>query len=377
MRNAAIGIDAPERFEFELGGLPLRGEPLHEGHVGNIRAAKARCRTLVVLVGSSNVARDYRNPFTYDERREMITACFPMEVADGSIVIRPMPDFFRNNKGWAANTKRIVREVAKDVGQRYGFVVDDSVTALAGFRKDKATSEYLDMFPEWGDIMLKERISLIDATAIREAYFKRDSTILADYLPQPVVRFLERFRLNPAFGLIVDEREEIDHCRAVYNKDDPENFTGDILIRHRSKSLLIKRGGRYGYGLWAFPGGLRDEGEDFLDASLRELTEETGLVDLNENITIEFLKQCVKTEIYNDTKGRDLRGRYTTKLFVIVLPDDMPEPKIEPRDDAKEVHWVDHETIPQTCFFADHYGMLTEAMRLIADQHQATSTRAA
>ena len=181
------------------------------------------------------------------------------------------------------------------------------------------------------------------------------------------MRFLERFRLETAFTRLIAERENIDFIRETYNKDDPENFTGDILIRWRNKSLLIRRGGAYGYDLWATPGGIRDEGEDFLDTSLREVDEETGLSRLNPHLTIEYLKSRVIGEIYNDTKGRDLRGRYTTKLYIIWLPDDMPEPVVEPMDDAKHVEFVEHALIPETEWFADHCGMVCEAMRMIGE----------
>ncbi len=364
MKTAADVED--EVFEFLIGGLPARMEPLHDGHVGNIRAGLKRAKYLVALVGSSNMARSYKNPLTYEERKLLLELCFPAEVASGRLIIRPMPDFYRNNKGWAENTKRIVREVATEIGKNDGIVIDDSMIGLAGFKKDTATSEYLDMFPEWGDIMLTERISQIDATAIREAYFRKDSVILAEHMPAPVVAFLERFRLNPAFEILVRERENIDYIRETFNKNDPTNYTGDILIRYRNKSLLIRRGGAYGFNLWAFPGGIRDKGEDFLDCSLREVNEEASLIRLNPWLTIEMLKSFVKVEHYNDTKGRDLRGIYHTKLFVIVIPDHFPEPLVEALDDAKHVEFVEHEFIPETEYFADHHGMLCEAMRLLA-----------
>jgi bifunctional NMN adenylyltransferase/nudix hydrolase len=360
--DATVG---DEVFEFMIGGLPARTQPLHNGHIGNVRAGLKRAKYFVLLLGSSNMARSYKNPLTYEERKLLFELCFPDEVECGRLIIRPMPDFYRNNRGWAENTKRIVRDVATEISAREGISIDDSMIGLAGFRKDSATSEYLDMFPEWGDIMLTERVSEIDATGIREAYFKRDSVILAEHLPAPVVAFLERFRLNPAYEILVRERLNIDHIREVFNKDNPENNTGDILIRHRNKSLLIRRGGDYGYDLWAFPGGIRDKGEDYLDCSLRELDEETGMTRLNPGITIEMLKASVKVVIYNDTKGRDLRGIYITTLYVIVLPDEMPEPKVEPLDDAKHVEFVDHALIPETEYFADHHGMLCEAMRLL------------
>jgi bifunctional NMN adenylyltransferase/nudix hydrolase len=372
MTQAALMKNSPaadaQDYEFMIGGLPGRIEPLHDGHVGNVRAALKRAKYLVFLVGSSNVARSYKNPLTYEERKLLLELSFPGEVAEGRLIIRPMPDFFRDHDGWAENTKRIVREVAAEIGRREGIEIDDSMIGLAGFRKDAATSEYLDMFPEWGDIMLTERVSKVDATAIREAYFQREGVILAEYLPAPVVAFLERFRLNPAFAVLVRERENIDHIRNVYNKDDPQNYTGDILVIHLGKVLLIRRGGDYGHNLWAFPGGIRDKGEDFLDTSLREVDEECGLTRLNEWLTVELLKSFVKWELYNDTPGRDLRGRYATMLYVIVIPDHMPVPNVKPMDDAKHAELVDPEKIPETEWFCDHHGMYRAAINQLKEQ---------
>lgn len=355
-----------EPFDFMLGALAARLHPLHDQHVANVRYGLSRAKYFVVLVGSANLARSYKNPLSYEERKSLIEECFPLETANGRLMIRPMPDFYRNNAGWAANTKCIVREVAASVGRIEGVEVTDGMIGLAGFRKDAATSEYLDMFPEWGDIMITERTSDIDATKIREAYFHPESRILSEHLPTPVSQFLEDFRHTRAFELLVRERLNIDHIAEVYNKGNPENHTGDLLIRHRSKSLLIRRNGDYGHDLWAFPGGIRDPGEDSLECSLREVDEETGLTKLNPHLSIDMLKSNVKLVLYNDTKGRDLRGTYITTLFVIDLPSELPEPIVEPLDDAKFVAFVDHDLIEPTAFFADHGLMLHEAMRQLA-----------
>lgn len=352
-----INPETHQKHDFGLGFLILRGQPFQNAHLALATAALKRCDTLLMLVGSSNKAPSYKNPFTYGERKTMIEACLADEVAAGRVIVKPCPDFHLDNDGWFANTRRLVEETRSEIARSLGLLALPTV-GIAGFKKDDS-SYYIDEFPDYGDMTVTMKIGNIDATKIREAYFSRESRTLEGDVPTPVLEFLRRYRTTAAFERLVREREEIDHCRVKYVG---ENHTGDILILHRGLALLIKRGGAYGHGLWAFPGGIRDKGEDYLDCSLRELDEETGLTSLNQGIDIDFLKSRVRKTIFNDRPGRDLRGIYKTTLFVIDLPDSMETPTIEPRDDAMHVQFVEYGKIDPTEFFADHHGMLMQAI---------------
>jgi len=52
-----------------------------------------------------------------------------------------------------------------------------------------------------------------------------------------------------------------------------------VVIRER-QVLLVKRGNEPDAGLWGFPGGHVDLGEAAIDAAVRELREETGVIAL-------------------------------------------------------------------------------------------------
>lgn len=69
-----------------------RFQPLHNGHKALIRQALERTGQVVVAIGSSTAKVGLRNPFTAAERRKMLEATFPAEVASGAVAIVEVPD---------------------------------------------------------------------------------------------------------------------------------------------------------------------------------------------------------------------------------------------------------------------------------------------
>ena len=58
---------------------------------------------------------------------------------------------------------------------------------------------------------------------------------------------------------------------------DPKVAVGTIIRMEDGRLVLVRRAIEPGYGLWVFPGGYVDRGEQILDAALREAREESGL----------------------------------------------------------------------------------------------------
>jgi 8-oxo-dGTP diphosphatase len=96
------------------------------------------------------------------------------------------------------------------------------------------------------------------------------------------------------------------------------------------KVLSIKRGRSPFVGMWANPGGNIDEGEIPLDAAVRELEEETGLMIPGKYFT--YVGSFDKD--FRDPRNKNC----VSHAFVIVLDE---EPKVIAGDDATECTWND------------------------------------
>jgi 8-oxo-dGTP diphosphatase len=58
---------------------------------------------------------------------------------------------------------------------------------------------------------------------------------------------------------------------------DPKVAVGTIIRTEHDRIVLVRRAIEPGYGLWVFPGGYVDRGEEIMAAARREAKEESGL----------------------------------------------------------------------------------------------------
>jgi ADP-ribose pyrophosphatase YjhB (NUDIX family) len=65
-------------------------------------------------------------------------------------------------------------------------------------------------------------------------------------------------------------------CGFVYYLD-PKIAVGTVIRADDGRIVLVRRAIEPGYGLWVFPGGYVDRGEEITAAALREAKEESGL----------------------------------------------------------------------------------------------------
>ena len=133
-------------------------------------------------------------------------------------------------------------------------------------------------------------------------------------------------------------------------------LAADMVVQSAdNKVLLIRRGKRPGKGLLALPGGFVNLDETFLDGALRELGEETGLL---EAVHPGIRSWIGHSEIFDDPH-RDPRGRIVTRAFHLRLPAFAGEVELKAGDDAAEAIWLDDPlSLGVDAFFLDHFSII-------------------
>jgi bifunctional NMN adenylyltransferase/nudix hydrolase len=333
---------------------------------------------VVVSIGSANQPRDEDNPFTQEERGEVIfESVFDAFVAAGTplteeqlrdrLHIVAVENQIYSNPGWALDVSNTVEPHCTGPNVR-----------LIGHSKDETTF-YLKMFPQWGDPIEMPLIEPLDATTIRSLYFSKKVNLnfFKHVIPGATQRFLEKFLNTTDYEYVMNEQEYIQNYQKQFEHLPyaPVFMTGDALVFKDNHILLIQRKNHPGKGLWAIPGGFLNAKRRFdkkkkewveADASMmacaiRELFEETKI-----GLPRAFVEGCIKEEKIFDAVKRSRRGRVITTAQIIVLPSDgRGFPKVKASDDAMDAAWIHISKIKRINMFEDHYDMIMYAINVM------------
>lgn len=359
-----------------------RFQMAHVGHEAVIKHAAAKADRLVLLVGSADLARDPKNPFTFDERKSVLEAMAQRIVTEQwsqgrsvKVDILPVHDYMYNNTKWL-----------KEVQSQVRSVTNSTDITLAGCRKDGDTSTfYLDFFPQWKQDFINEVPEVvlykvdrttgekydlgpvaISSTRLRSQFFSTKQ--VPDTLPPETAEFLENFKIcfPEILDNLVNEHNFVIRYKEQMNKQLPYNnipfLTGDALVVAAGHILLVKRRTYPGKGLYALPGGFFDAWQDQtqIDTALRELKEETKI-----KVPYKTLKgSIVKVDEFGDFE-RSLRWRIITKCAYIKL-DGTTLPKVKGSDDAEVAFWLPLSEVEKNrhMFFEDHYSICSSFLGL-------------
>jgi bifunctional NMN adenylyltransferase/nudix hydrolase len=339
-----------------------RFRPFHAGHLLVVKQALDASQYLFVIVGSRGEPINFRNPFTFEEVREMIRASLtPME--QDRVFILGMEDQ-ENDTRWVAAVQKCVSDQIKVLS------LPNPRISLIGHNKD-GSSYYLKLFPQWGSIAVTtgdpKLHGLLGATKLRDDLYnipeeKNAADVLRQWrdemgqtvYPQGTYMFLREWVNTERFYQMRREYHFMkDYLSQFPQRPYPRFFTAaDACVIQSGHVLLVRRGQMPGEGLWALPGGHVGIDESFQQAAIRELNEETG-INLDEN----FLLMACKGEKLLDNPWRSTRMRtvsvaYGFELIGTTLP------WVEGRDDAFVARWWPIDEVTREMMFEDHFGVV-------------------
>jgi bifunctional NMN adenylyltransferase/nudix hydrolase len=282
-----------------------RFQPVHHGHIHALGVAASQVQKLYILVGSANACRSIKNPWTFDERKQMLALKLHAERITNYEII-PLNDYRYSDTQWMSDVRATIEHYNMGSPILFGHM--------------KEGNDYLKWFPELKFKSIEAQYQ-INATMIREEMFKNDDPLMP-----------ETVRGDYAFY----QKEK--QLFKDYPFPETLNFNcSDAILECQGHVLLIQRKFSPGRGAWALPGGFRNQRETFLDCAIRELIEET-----NVRVPEKVLRgSIVKTELFDDPRRSFGIPRNTMAVYMRISPNpDYSLPRANGADDAALCKWV-------------------------------------
>jgi bifunctional NMN adenylyltransferase/nudix hydrolase len=321
-----------------------RFQPFHLGHERVVRAGLEQAQHVLVLIGSSNRARSTRDPWTFEEREQMLRAAFSAE-DNARLVTAPLPDEPYREQAWLEHVQSAVQSALAET--RPGG--SEKTVALLGYAKDHS-SYYLKLFPQWTALSVPA-LQVLNATDVRKALFANALDEVENSLSPAVFQTLKQFAKGAVFRALADEEAYIAQYKQAWahSPHPPTFLTGDAVVTQSGHVLLVERTAKPGTGQWALPGGFIAPHERIVDGCVRKLKEETGI-----KVPEPALRGAIRTSRVFDDPYRSTRGRTVTHAFHFALRPELELPKLRAGTGARTVAWVPLSNIDPRELFEDH-----------------------
>lgn len=286
-----------------------RFNPYHKGH-DSVTKEMDRNKSIdeiIIGIGSTQLQHTFENPFTADEREEMIRRSLDLKKPYHIVRIEDLND---SNKWFS-----LVEKVCPEFNLVY--------TGNPWVR---------NIFEERGHEVIKpEHSNDVSATMIRSLMHAGK----------------EYSHLIPAGTNYVINK--INGVNRIQHISRPIRVTTDLIIDYKDQGIvLIKRAHEPYQDFWAIPGGHVESGKETLEeCAVREAREETSL---------DIKKEDLKFVMLGSDPDRDPRGHYITAVYYAKVNDG----NLKADDDAKEIGLF--KKLPEKLAF-DHSIFLNEARK--------------
>ncbi len=341
-------------YQFDIVTFIGRFQPFHSGHKSVVDRALGVSEQVNLVVGCYGEPRSPRNPFTFDERVEMVKSCYPDLVSAGRLHFTAQVDHTYNDARWISDIQKSVDTLAKAREDlRHPRV------GLIGHSKDH-TSYYLRSFPNWESVEV-ENYQDINATQLRSHIFGGRVEKLK--VPDAVSLWIQRWVRDQSqvFQSVAEEHQYVRAYKKQWESAPypPTFVTTGALVVQSGHILMVRRRSKPGKGLLALPGGFLTQDETLIDCAIAQLKQETQIgihpIDLKRSMN--------KTRIFDDPH-RSQRGRTLAVAFLFELQNRLKLPKVKGSDEAEQVSWVPLGRLKRSECFEDHYCIIEEMVQI-------------
>lgn len=355
-----------------IGVVIGRFQPLHKAHLSEVLLpALKQVDTLIILLGSSRRPRTPKDPWTDENRADMIylglrdsgldfNQAEPFYLYDRdskkSVYIVPIRDSAYSNTQWQLNVQEKVREVVAKVRGKL-LVPQEIEISLFGVDRDESTF-YLDFFPQWKSKTLVRdgKEDKVNGTMCRDLIFTFDEDEWSRMVCPSVASYIRNWTKTPAFDAIAEEYKFLSLYRDEMSKFKyPVIFqTADNIILWKGHVLLANRRSFPGKGLWALPGG-------FVDAT--KTIQQSSIDIAREKTKIQLKPEWLVASKTFDYPKRSLRGRTITTTHLWKLPDTFSF-DVEAGKNTNKVQWFQFCDVMQMSdvLYEDHYDIIIDML---------------
>ena len=304
---------------MKLGVVIGRFQPYHKGHHDLVTKASRENDTVLLIIGSTNVLPNFKNPLTKEERKWLIVKQLTASNLT-NVVIR-----FQNDKDYDDDW---IQDVNGHV-----LSLEEDPTQVVVYCNSKDEAYYRDTF-----IYPVETVDVthISATTLRRFWYGGKLTATGNFIHKETMNHLldhpDFARLRKEDEATTDNKVKKENGHPFNNPVEPVSFA--VIIKE-GKILVGRRTNARGMGQLGLPGGFVNKDESTLDASIRETQEELG-VNLRSLIQ-EGKAVCMAQAVEENLDDLGTRTIGINYLFVI-RPDTEVTPVIN--DETSEFQWL-------------------------------------
>lgn len=371
----AAGNDDNSDVNQTVGSFIGRFQAVHNGHLSIIETIASECDKIIILVGSVNRSRSYKNPFSYSQVEDMLKLGFAdLGIEEDRYSICPLNDTFGDMQEWSDSILNIIYNTSSDWGISTNAESFDPI--IYGAIKDPATcgaskghsSFYLDYLSNIFHIREMSLFQDLHSTDVRhQLLLQSDLTIktesIRDMCPDSIASYLLAYSWTAPFSRMKREASFVSDFMAPYRELEfpPWFVTADNVVVKTDRDvvsiLMITRKGPFGDGLLALPGCYTGERESFIDSAIRELLEKTHL-DAEE---IEPLASWMA-----DDPGRCPFARSISQIFIWNY-DHFTERTFSAGDDVAKCEFVSIKTLMEDTsrVYLDHMDIIHTSLSIL------------